>query len=292
MTRNGTASGTAVTEPVRGRSLKTASEVLQVLRILGSAPAGLSVDELAARLAKSKATAQYLLNSLRFEGFAVRDPLAGTYQLTSLPPWGCTWGDEEDTAPAVPDELSDAVDELYEITRQRVYLAHLEDSRIALLHARGRQGLAKVPGLAERAPASAGHALAITKVLAAGAPGLRGELVGEGNLQAFTASTVTDPACFDHALECAGRDGFATDREEFAEGFCCVAAPILNPAGKVAASLGLSVLAHQYALHQQELIGAVIGVAAAATNRWRQRAAPSTHPGAGSAPAQATTENN
>jgi DNA-binding IclR family transcriptional regulator len=267
---NGTSAGGTVAEPARGRCLKTASEVLQVLRVLGTAPNGLSADDLARELGKSKATAQYLLNSLRSEGFAFREPTTGSYQLTSLPPWGRTWGDD-DAAIEVPDELADAVDELYEITRQRVYLAHLEDSRTSVVDSRGHQGLAKVPGLGERMPASAGHALAVTKVLAAGSPGLRREIVEQGPLQAFTASTITNPDCFGYALDCTDRDGFATDREEFAEGFCCVAAPILNPAGQVAASIGLSTLARQFASQQQELIGAVIGVAASATNRWRQR---------------------
>jgi DNA-binding IclR family transcriptional regulator len=275
---SGTRNGGTVAEPVRGRSLKTASEVLQVLQVLGNTPAGLSVEELAAHLGKSKATAQYLLNSLRFEGFAFRDPITGAYQLSALPPWGRTWGADQCAAPDVPDELSEAVDELYEITRQRVYLAALEDSRVSLLDSRGRQGLAKVPGLTERGPAREGHALAITKVLAAGSPGLRSELVSEGSLEAFTASTITNPECFGSALDRTGRDGFATDQEEFADGFCCVAAPILNPAGQVAASLGLSVLAQQFAAHRQELIGAVIGVAAAATNRWRAREAAGIQP--------------
>jgi DNA-binding IclR family transcriptional regulator len=274
---NGTPAGGTVAEPARGRCLKTASEVLQVLRILGSAPSGLSADGLARELGKSKATAQYLLNSLRSEGFAVRDPITGTYQLTSLPPWGHTWGAAEDEpVPEVPDELADAVDELYEITRQRVYLAHLEDTRTSVVDSRGHQGLAKIPGLAERMPASAGHALAVTKVLAAGSPGLRREIVGQSTLQAFTASTITNPDCFGYALDDASQSGFATDKEEFAEGFCCIAAPILNPAGQVAASLGLSALTNQFAGHQQELIGSVIGVAASATNRWRQREAAGT----------------
>ena len=44
---------------------------------------------------------------------------------------------------------------------------------------------------------------------------------------------------------CAG-DGFAVDREEFDENFCCIAAPIFDERGRFVAALGLSTTAHVF----------------------------------------------
>ena len=51
-----------------GRTLKTARTVLQVLRLLEAAPRGLTSNEVADELGRSRSTAVNLLNTLVAEG--------------------------------------------------------------------------------------------------------------------------------------------------------------------------------------------------------------------------------
>lgn len=252
-----------------GRSLKTATEALEALRILGSAVDGLGPDELAARLNKSTATARYLLNTLCQEGFAFHGAPGGRYRLRTSPPWGRPWGIPPDAAQDLPDSLADAVSELYERTRQRTCLARPADGVTWITDARGHQGLARVPGLKERIPHQQAHALAVTKVLVALSPELREALREECGFTGFTGATITRPERFDLELAQIRRDGFALNREEFAPGFCCIAAPIIDPAGRVAASLGMSMPRRRFAVQSTELVHTVVDIASDASRRWR-----------------------
>lgn len=254
-----------------GRCLKTGTETLRALRLLGVTPDGLSVEALATELDRSKATARYLLNTLCQEGFAYRDRVSAVYRLAAVPPWGGRWGRSTDGV-EVPDSLADALSELYWRTRQRSYLAHVEGDSTVILDARGHQGLARIPGLREHISAREAHALAVTKALAASSPDMEEMLRHESDLSSFTGATISDAEDLEWELARVRRDGFALDREEYAEGFCCIAAPIFNPAGDVAASLGLSVLARRFAVDYVDLINQVVEVAAGASEQWRQAA--------------------
>lgn len=266
-----------MTGPVTGRSLKTGAETLRALQLLASSPVGLAPDELATQLGKSKATARYLLNTLCQEGFAFRDGSSGVYRLAEAPPWGCPWGQHGNEADDVAAHLADALTEVYRRTRQRAYLARVDDERVVVLDIRGRQGLPKIPGLAESIPAEQAHALAVCKALAALSADYRDLVAQEGTFEQFTHATVTGRHAFDHELELVRESGFALDREEFAEGFCCIASPVLNPDGRVVASLALSVPARRFETDCIPLINDVVDVATTASEQWRRSAHPEAH---------------
>ena len=59
-------------------------------------------------------------------------------------------------------------------------------------------------------------------------------------------------------------NGFAVDREEFDADFCCVAAPILDDRGRLAAILGLSASTRAFDAGFDALTAAVRDVAAEA----------------------------
>ncbi|MFC5137273.1 IclR family transcriptional regulator [Actinomycetospora rhizophila] len=259
-----------------GRSLKTAAEALAALRFLGAAEEGTTAEALAAELGKSTATARYLLNTLCQEGFAVRDGRSGTFRLQDTPPWGDAWGDPEaphDLTPhQLPERLSDAVTDLYRRTRQRTYLARWEadEDATVIVDARGHQGLARVPDLTERIPLASAHALAVTKALIASSGPRATALRERSELASFTGTTITSPPAIELELARVRRRGYAVDREEYAEGFCCIGAPIFAPDGRVAASIAISTPARRFATHAEELTGAVRDVAETATRGWRE----------------------
>jgi len=173
----------------------------------------------------------------------------------------------------LPESLADAVTELYWRTRQRSYLARWDGDATVVVDARGHQGLARIPDLRERIPVAQAHALAVTKALAATTTEIEQLLLAQTDRTAFTATTITSSPGLARELARVRRDGVAIDREEFAEGFCCVGAPIVAPDGRVAASIAVSSPARRFAQDSEALTEAVRDVAATAMREWRARVA-------------------
>lgn len=250
----------AATAP--GRSLSTARAVLQVLALLIEHPAGVRAEEVAEELAKSTSTAYYLLTSLCEEGFAVHESRGvyrvarGLERLTGLP----------EPAPALHHGLASTVDELFLLTRKRSYLGVARTDCIEIVAFHGRQGVPRMPGLGSQIRDNA-HALAMGKVvLSLLTPRGLARYCARG-LEPFTAHTITSSDALAQELERVRQDGYAVDREEFDENFCCVAAPIFDPGGRFVAALGLSTTAHIFDADREHLADAVRGVARRGADR-------------------------
>jgi IclR family acetate operon transcriptional repressor len=225
-------------------------------------PSGVRADEVAAALGKSNSTAYYLLASLCEEGFAVHESKGvyraalGLEQLTAV----------AEQASKLHVGLAGTVDELFLRTRKRSYLGVVRDGRIQVVAFRGRQGVRRMPGLGSEIRESA-HALAMGKVvLALLAPDGLARYVARG-LKSFTPQTITSAGELAAQLEQGRRDGFAVDREEFDEDFCCIAAPIFDTRQRFVAALGLSVTPHVFDTEREQLAATVIEVAQAAVGQ-------------------------
>ncbi|MFZ0043145.1 MAG: IclR family transcriptional regulator C-terminal domain-containing protein [Solirubrobacteraceae bacterium] len=237
------------------RSLTTARSVLRVLSMLVEQPAGVRADEVADALGKSISTAYYLLTSLCEEGFAVHEshgryrPARGLEDLTGVAEQS-----------SLHEGLSATVDELFLRTRKRSYLGVVSAGRIEITAFRGRQGVPRMPGLGSEIRDSA-HALAMGKVvLALLEPSGLARYVRRG-LKSFTPYTITSPDELATDLERVRHNGYAVDREEFDENFCCIAAPILDERGRFLAALGLSMTVNVFDSEAQDLAAVVVDVA-------------------------------
>jgi DNA-binding IclR family transcriptional regulator len=239
-----------------GRGLSTARSVLHVLRFLSEHPEGVRADRVAAEVGKSLSTAYHLLASLCDEGFAERLE-GGLYRATGASPADAV---EHDASQL---RLHGAVEELFTRTRKRSYLGVIDAGVIEITHIRGRQGVARMPGLGTRIPPADAHSLALGKVVLAllPPPALERHLAHE--LRRFTEKTVTDPAALAAELEAVRADGYATDREEHTEDFCCVAAPMFDARGRLAGVLGLSATAHVFEAELSHLVDTLLDVARA-----------------------------
>ncbi len=255
------------------RSLSTARAVLRVFALLFERPSGVRADEVAKALGKSVSTAYYLLASLCDEGFAMHES-KGVYRaargLEEL-----TGAVAEQMHPGHPlhDGLAGTVDELFLRTRKRSYLGVVRGGRIEITAFRGRQGVPRMPGLGSEIRDSA-HALAMGKAVLSLLPrsGLA-RYVARG-LKAFTPHTITSAEALEAELERVRQFGYAVDREEFDENFCCIAAPIFDPRGKFVAALGLSVTANVFDADRDRLAPIVMDVARRGMER---TPAPATH---------------
>jgi acetyl-CoA synthetase len=244
------------------RGLTTARAVLQVLGYLEAHPDGVRADDVAGVVGKSGSTAYYLLASLVDEGFATHE--GGLYRPRPRGP-----------APPAGTQahgLEDAVDDLFLRTHKRCYLGMVRTGAIEIAVVRGRQGIARMPGLGTQIRDNA-HALAMGKVvLSRLRPGAVARYCDRG-LPSYTPSTITSREELARELEQVRVQGFAVDREELDEDFCCVAAPILDDRGRLAAVLGLSASTRAFDAEHDELADAVRDVAAGTVaTRFQHRA--------------------
>lgn len=239
-----------------GRGLATATAVLRVLAYVRRHPEGVRADEVAAVAGKSISTAYHLLASLCDEGFAIHD--GGLYrpapeQTTTAPDSGLR-------------RLEDAVDELFFLTHKRAYLAVVRPGAVEMVAVRGRQGVARMPGLGARIHDSA-HATALGKIaLSRQRPAALERYLAAG-LRRFTRHTITDSRELLAELDRVRRDGYALDRQEFDADFCCVAAPVVGPAGELRAIVGLSATTPAFDTERDDLVRATQRVAQRASGR-------------------------
>ena len=229
--------------------------MLQVLSFLEQHPDGVRADDVAQVVGKSGSTAYYLLASLVEEGFAVHE--GGLYRA------------QHEVAPAPPSAtgdrhvLEDAVDDLFLRTHKRCYLGVVRGGVIEITVVRGRQGIARMPGLGTQITDNA-HALAMGKVvLARLRPAALARYIARG-LPSYTPSTITAPEALARELRDVRANGYAVDREEFDRDFCCVAAPVLDERGRLAAVLGLSASTRAFDAEHADLAAAVRDLAAEA----------------------------
>jgi acetyl-CoA synthetase len=243
--------------PNRGRGLITARAVLKVLSFVAQHPEGVGARDVAKELGKSVSTAYDLLASLYEEGFAVHVPGHG-YRLAAEVAIGRP-------APEATHHrvLSRAVDDLFARTHRRSYLARVEAGAIVITAVCGRQGIPKVPGLERRIRSNA-HALAIGKVVLSLLPEQSRWRYIQRGLRVYTPRTIASPAALMSEFERVRTNGLAIDRGEFHLEYCTVAAPILDPDGRLRAVLGLSSLSRAFEAEAQALVAAVREEAAAA----------------------------
>jgi acetyl-CoA synthetase len=243
----------------RARGVSTARSVLRLLALLAHAEDGMRADEVAEALGKSTSTAYNLLDTLCQEGFTVRTG-GGAYHLTAesaalVPP---------DRAREVPAGLGGLLDELFERSHKRVYLAAAHSGQVVIPLARGRQGMPRMPGLGTRIGSNA-HALALGKVaLSLLDPPALDRYIDRG-LRPFTRHTIVSPDALRAQLEDIRGGEVAFDREEFDEDFCCLAKPVVDARGRAVAALGLSMSSRCFDTERDALAEVLTDVACKAS---------------------------
>jgi DNA-binding IclR family transcriptional regulator len=240
------------------RGLSTARAALQVAWLLAARPDGVRADEVAETLGKSVSTAYNLLASLCEEGVAAHHP-GGVYRLAPAFRELVATGIAA-RAPELHD-LSGLVGDLLERTHKRSYLGVVRGGELHMVLERGLQGMPKLPGLEPHIRDNA-HALALGKiVLALARPEVVARYVASPGLRRFTAHTITDPAALGDELAAVRRRGFAIEREEFDEDFCCIAAPVRGPRRQFLGVIGVSMTRRAFDDEHEALARTVVAVA-------------------------------
>jgi DNA-binding IclR family transcriptional regulator len=241
------------------RGLSTARATLQVAWLLAERTEGIRADDVAEALGKSVSTAYNLLVSLCDEGVAVHHS-GGLYRLAPAFREMVTSGAVTPAA-ELPD-LSSVVDELLARTHKRSYLGIVRAGELHVVRERGSQGMPKLPGLDPHIATNA-HALALGKVVLAMAPPEVVERYVRAGMRRFTSHTITDADALREELREVRRRGYAADREEFDDDFCCIAAAVLDPRGHFLAAIGISMTQRAFDDERETLAQTVVAVARA-----------------------------
>ncbi len=265
----------------RDRGLSTARAVLCVLSYIAENPRGVSAQEIARYLDKSRSTAYHLLASLEAEGFIARVGRAGRYRLIVDKP-GAPAPAPEEPAPLMPDAerlLEDGMREVFKRTGRRTCIGMFSVDGVALVRDIGRQGLPRMGNLEKPLIRHTAHALSIGKLLLAGLDAASLEhWVERHGLRSFTPRTIADPGRLRDELALVRERGVATDRCEYDVGFGSLAAPVCNPDGRPVAALGVSMTRAQFATEREHVERALLTVT-------RELGAGGRRPAPGRAPA-------
>ncbi|MBX6764958.1 MAG: IclR family transcriptional regulator [Rubrobacteraceae bacterium] len=215
---------------------KSARRVLKVLKLIGEYGGEITAKEIARLAGVSLPTAYNLINALIREGYVERVPGRRGYRLGPMISvlYQRSLGGSDITL-----DIEPVLKDLAERSGQRAYLAVRQDGRMVILDIKSIPGAPRLPDVCIGF-GDGSHALAIGKVLLAYSDE-KDMAEEEGTLCQFTSRTIISPRKLESELTQVRAQEFAMDLDEFAEGFCCVAAPVRNAAGEVEASVGISV---------------------------------------------------
>jgi DNA-binding IclR family transcriptional regulator len=207
------------------QSLDRALSILEVLRL---SAADLPLSEVAARAGLPKSTTHRLLSTLELRGMVDREPMGGTYRLSSrtITPAGA--------GPEVRAVLLD----LAERRGETANLGALIGSEVLYVD-RGDspQALRWQLGVGSRVPV---HCSGMGKAMLAYLPPDEVRRRLRARLRRHTANTIVERSTLIAELEDVRARGFAMDNEEFMEGVRCVAVPVETSPGEVAHAVSLA----------------------------------------------------
>ncbi|MFY0408382.1 IclR family transcriptional regulator [Solicola sp. PLA-1-18] len=237
----------------RAGGIQVLHRAADVLRVLQTAPAGLSQAEIASRLHLATSTVHRIVGALEEEGFVAGTASGGRarYRLGS---------EIARLAGAVRrsliGEFHPLLEQLSAATGETADLAALDHNRVTFIdQVVAPNRLRAVSAIGESFPV---HCTANGKaILAAMPPGEVAALVAP--MAGYTPHTITDPERLEAELAVVRRDGVAFDRGEHTEGICAVGAVVGDVLGETVA-VSVPMPAQRFAGREDELAALLLDV--------------------------------
>lgn len=226
----------------RGYHIELVDKLVQMLETLRDEPAGLSLQELAARTGYVKSSIHRTLNSLKRHGYVEQSGAGGPYRLGMqflLLARGMREGIQ--LIPYARPYLQEMADAFQE----SVYLAMLHAGRGIFVEViETRRDLRLVGPLGAEVFY---HATAAGKAMAASLPAAdRAALLARLELRRLTDNTLTSRARVEREWAEVARRGFATNDEETIVGAVFLAAPVFDSQHAVCGSISVGVPKPRY----------------------------------------------
>lgn len=246
-------------QPSRGSGIKVIARAGQVLRALAGERQGLSLAELAARVALPKSTVHRIVAALEAEGLAATDPGNGRYLLgPEFIRLGS--GQHEDVrARARPllellsQKTNEAVDLSILIGDQVVFVDHIEAQRFHPLRA--------VSAIGASFPT---YSTANGRALLAALTDEQAQKLVPVRLKADTPYTMTDREAVLEEVARVRKQGYAIVRDEHTLGISAVGA-VVHARGHSVAAVSVPVPSPRFDGRERELIAALLSTCAQIT---------------------------
>jgi DNA-binding IclR family transcriptional regulator len=237
--------------------IQSLTRACRILDVLAAHPEGLPVKKIASLVELNVSTTHHLVNTLRANGYvACRD--TGIYSLGNSI---ARLHNAYLTTIRLNSQFLDVLHTLAERTDETAYVSAWHNGEVVIQAiVEGRQAL-RLGGLYV-GYGSHSHARASGKALLAylNADALEAYLASHP-LVPLTPSTIVSADALHSELQRIAAQGFAIDREEFAEDVCCVAAPVFTAGGEAVSAFTVSVPARRFALNEQQLVTDVVRAA-------------------------------
>jgi DNA-binding IclR family transcriptional regulator len=238
-------------DPVRG-AVKSAARVIDIFELLVEHTDGLSLSEICAALAIPKSSGHALLMTLMERGYLREGRRERTYRLgPAIFEIGSAYIGSTDLVgdgQAIVRETARACDET-------VHLAVLDNADVLYVaKEEGTGSMRMVSAVGKRFPA---HGTGVGKMLLSDldATELARRFPDGMQLAKLTAHTITDRAALRAELAAIHARGYAFDHEESTPGLCCVAAPVYQANGRMAAAMSIAVPSVRFtAARREELL--------------------------------------
>ena len=219
-------------------SIQTVANALRVLEEFRD-EVEIGVAELSRRLGLHKNNVFRLLATLEEKGYIQQDGFTERYRLGL---GALELGQSFSRSRPLLDRARPYLEGLCEVTRESAHLGMLHDFEV--LHVAGETPdrlLGTVLRVGKRLPV---HCTALGKVLIGCCPERQREAydraIAEGVLERRTERTIVDADKLIEHIRTVGVQGFAIDSDECEDGLGCLAAPVHDESGRVAAALSVS----------------------------------------------------
>ena len=212
------------------RLLKSLNRGLETLDFLVSRSEPARLTDVALHLGVDKSNASHILRTLVAAGYAQQ---VDNRRYATGPKMFRPQRSELEDVIARRERFHDLLTGLVEATRECAHMAVLVGSKVWYID--------KIPS---PLPLKVDHPIGSLAPLHCTALGKAflafGDAKDTGKLERFTDRTITDAGELEAEIAATRQRGYAIDNEEFSEGVSCVAAPIHDADGRMAAAIGLS----------------------------------------------------
>ncbi len=206
-----------------------------LIEILASGKMEYSISELMKKAKLSKGVVYRLLGTLKSSGYVAHNPDSRKYSLTyKFSRISIAMNERIHVLEMIPHMKG-----LAERFKEMVNLAVLDQGQVVYLHSIEFPHALKLDfKVGTYQPA---HCTALGRVLLAYQDlKIRDNFLKKSRLKAYTPKTVTDPEQLANIFQHIREQGYSFVSDEYRPGVCCIAAPIFDREGQLAASLSFS----------------------------------------------------
>ncbi len=247
----------------RRMRLSSVANAIRLTKAFSEHEYEMGISALAGRLGLAKSTVHRLATTLVEYDILEQNRESGKYRLgLALFELGTLVRRKMDAVSESRQQMS----ALLEMTGETVQLAVLDHQSVLYIRIlESRQQVRMSSTVGARAPA---HCTSVGKALLAFQPPEVAKQIIDNGLRRFTGNTITEPAVLQEELASIRAKGYAIDDEESEMGLRCVAAPIRDHTGLVAAAISVSAPVQRMTKkNMQTTVPTVVGAADAISRR-------------------------